>query len=120
MNHKTSFRIAVLPGDGIGIEVIDAALEVLNAVEQKIGGFRLQTETLPAGAGHYRDTGVALPEDTLRAAEQCDAILLGAMGLPEVRYPDGTEISPQLDLRFHFGLFAGVRPVRTYANGPGV
>ncbi|MEM7565546.1 MAG: isocitrate/isopropylmalate family dehydrogenase, partial [Pseudomonadota bacterium] len=45
-------------------------------------------------------------------AESADAILLSAMGLPDVRYPDGTEISPQLDLRFQLGLYAGVRPVR--------
>ncbi|MDP6823103.1 MAG: isocitrate/isopropylmalate dehydrogenase family protein [Dehalococcoidia bacterium] len=120
MTNETSFRIAVLPGDGIGIEVIDAALEVLSAAREKSGGFRLNIETLPAGAGHYRDTGVALPGDTLKAAEESDAILLGAMGLPSVRYPDGTEIAPQLDLRFHFNLYAGVRPSMTFANGPGV
>lgn len=45
-------------------------------------------------------------------AKRADAILLAAMGLPDVRYPDGTEVSPQLDLRFDLGLCAGVRPVR--------
>lgn len=118
MTHDTSFRIAVLPGDGIGIEVIDAAIEVLNAAQDKAGGYRLNLESLPAGAGEYMANGIALPEDTLKASEESDAILLGAMGLPSVRYPDGTEIAPQLDLRFHFNLYAGVRPSMTFANGP--
>src|SRR3546814_496534 len=47
-----------------------------------------------------------------------DAVLLGAMGLPEVRYPDGREISPQVDLRELWGLFAGVRPIRAIAGAP--
>lgn len=61
----------------------------------------------------YRDTGVALPATALAAASKADAILLGAMGWPDIRYDDGTEISPQIDLRIEFGLYAGVRPVRT-------
>ena len=56
-------------------------------------------ETLPAGALHYQATGDALPGNGFTAAEAADAILLGAMGWPDVRYPDGTEIAPQLDLR---------------------
>lgn len=120
MGENNKYNIAVLPGDGIGVEVIDAALAVLSSVQKKIGGFELVNEMLPAGAGHFRDHGEALPTETLKAAEDADAILLGAMGLPDVRYPDGTEISPQIDLRFHFGLYAGVRPIKTYENGPGV
>ena len=62
----------------------------------------------------YRDTGHALPASTMKAAREADAILLGAMGLPSVRYPDGTEVTPQIDLRIELGLYAGVRPVRAY------
>ena len=50
--------------------------------------------------------------------KKTNAILFGAMGLPDVRYPDGTEIAPQLDLRSHFNLFAGVRPIRLVPGGP--
>lgn len=105
------YEIAVLPGDGIGVEVMDAALPVLERLQSRFG-FVLRTRRWPAGAIHYRDTGEALPESTFEAARDAHAILFGAMGWPEVRYPDGTEIAPQLDLRVRLGLYAGVRPAR--------
>jgi 3-isopropylmalate dehydrogenase len=71
---------------------------------------------LPGGAASYRDTGVALTDENFAKAEAADAILFGAMGLPDVRYPDGTEISPHLVMRREFGLYAGVRPVKAFAN----
>nr|WP_249200272.1 isocitrate/isopropylmalate family dehydrogenase [Thetidibacter halocola] len=74
---------------------------------------------MPAGAAHYAKTGESLPVASLKAAGAADAILLSAMGLPQVRYPDGTEISPQIELRKAFGLFAGLRPVRVRAGQPG-
>jgi 3-isopropylmalate dehydrogenase len=54
----------------------------------------------------------------MRAAETADAVLLGAMGLPDVRYPDGTEVQPHLDLRDRFALYAGVRPFRLFSGAP--
>jgi 3-isopropylmalate dehydrogenase len=75
-------------------------------------GVDLRVESHEAGAEHYLKTGVALPDDVLRAAADADAILLGAMGHPDVRYPNGTEIVPQIDLRDHFQLYAGIRPIR--------
>jgi 3-isopropylmalate dehydrogenase len=116
LQNEQTFQIAVFPGDGIGAEVIDACLGVLNALQERVGGFRLATEILPGGAALFRDTGTALSDENFRKAEAADAILFGAMGLPEVRYPDGTEISPHLVMRREFGLFAGVRPVKSFAN----
>ncbi len=55
-----------------------------------------------------------MPESTIKLCEEADAILLGACGLPSVRYPDNTEIAPQIELRFIFDLYAGVRPARLY------
>jgi 3-isopropylmalate dehydrogenase len=115
---KPSYSIAVLPGDGIGGEVMDAALQVLHAVETRIGR-RFGTALHPAGAQHYLDKGVSLPDATLEACRKADAILFGAMGLPHVRGKDGTEIIPQLDIRFALDLFAGVRPIRTFGGLPG-
>jgi 3-isopropylmalate dehydrogenase len=113
-NH---YSIAVLPGDGIGREVTDAALVLLRAVALRCGrGFDLIVH--PAGAQHYLDTGDALPASTLAACRAADAILFGAMGLPHVRGADGTEIIPQLDLRFALDLYAGVRPIRTWPGLP--
>jgi len=112
------FRIAVLPGDGIGPEVVTPCLDVLATACQAVGGLRLHFTTLPAGAGVYRDKGVAIADETIEAAGAADAVLLGAMGLPEVRYPDGREIAPQVDLRELWELFAGVRPVRAIPGAP--
>ena len=113
MQTNDTFHIAVMPGDGIGIEVMSPCLAVLEVAAHRIGGFRLAFDQREAGALCYRDTGVALPKASLEAARGADAILLGAMGWPEIRYVDGTEISPQIDLRIEFGLYAGVRPVKT-------
>ena len=117
-SNDRDFKITVFPGDGIGLEVMDAAQAVLAAVQDKVGGFCLIHDLHDAGAGLYRDTGTALSEESIRAAEASDAILLGACGLPDVRYPDGTEIAPQIDLRFHFNLYAGLRPCKAIPNGP--
>ena len=115
---KTSYAIAVLPGDGIGPEVMAAALAVLHALAPRIGR-RFEAVAHPAGAQHYLDSGVSLPEATLDACRAADAILFGAMGLPQVRGADGTEIIPQLDIRFALDLYAGVRPIRSFAGLPG-
>jgi 3-isopropylmalate dehydrogenase len=120
MSRNDAFHIAVLPGDGIGHEVMAPCLAVLDAAAARVGGLAFRFETHQAGALHYRDHGVALPATALDAARRADAILLGAMGWPSIRYPDGTEIAPQIDLRFAFGLFAGVRPVRTLPNMPAI
>jgi len=112
-----AFEIAVMPGDGIGNEVMDAALHVLDAVETRYG-IGTRRDMIPGGAHHYRDTGVAMSEDGFARAGKAHAILFGAMGWPEIRYPDGTEIAPQLDLRFRFELFAGVRPIRAIPGVP--
>ena len=112
-----TLRVAVFEGDGIGPEVMAPALALLRrAVEG--GPVALGFEVLPAGAGHYAAHGEALPEASLAAARAADAILLSAMGLPGTRYPDGTEITPQIELRMALGLFAGVRPVTVLPGQP--
>lgn len=113
---NTEFKIAVLPGDGIGHEIMAVCQEVLSALEQKVGGFKLQTEELAGGAATFRDTGTAFSDENFRKAEVADAILFGAMGLPDVRYEDGTEIAPHLEMRREFGLYAGLRPVKAYPH----
>src|SRR5690348_7475814 len=105
-----AFSIALLPGDGIGPEVMTPCLEVLREAEHIVGGFALSMHAHAAGAGELRDRGTALPAATVEACRKADAILLAAMGLPDVRYADGTEATPQIDLRIELGLYAGVRP----------
>jgi 3-isopropylmalate dehydrogenase len=113
-----SFHIAVLPGDGIGIEVMRPALDVLRHIEATTSGLKFRFTEAPAGATHYQETGVALPEATVKLCDEADAILLGACGMPNIRYPDGTEIAPQVELRFIFDLYAGVRPARLIPGVP--
>ena len=108
------FRIGVLPGDGIGAEVMPEALKVLAAVEARLDGVRFEFEPFSAGAGEYLRSGDPLPAATLARLRERDAILLGAMGLPDVRWPNGTEMTPQLDLREQLDLYLGLRPVRLY------
>ena len=116
--RSPDYAIAVLPGDGIGAEVMSAALEVVHATGAHIGR-RFDTVAHPAGAQHYLDSGDALPASTLAACRAAHAILFGAMGLPHVRAKDGTEIIPQLDIRFALDLYAGVRPIRSWPGLPG-
>ncbi len=113
--NQPSYSIAVLPGDGIGPEVMSATIEVFNTLQNRIGR-RFDFNVHPAGAQHYLESGDALPEATLNACRAADAILFGAMGLPHVRAKDGTEIIPQLDIRFALDLYAGVRPIRGFAG----
>jgi 3-isopropylmalate dehydrogenase len=115
---KDTFEIAVFEGDGIGPEIMAPTLALLDALADG-SGYELRCNFLEAGAAHYAATGEALPDTSLEAARAADAILLSAMGLPHVRYPDGTEITPQIDLRMALGLFAGVRPVRILPGLPG-
>jgi isocitrate dehydrogenase len=102
MRANDSFQIAVLAGDGIGPEVMAPALAVLKKLEAATPNLRFRFTEAPAGADHYRATGTALPELTVKLCDEADAILLGACGLPHIRYPDGTEIAPQVELRFIF------------------
>lgn len=118
MPANDSFHIAVIAGDGIGPEVMAPALDVLRRIEATTPGLTLRFSEAPAGATHYCETGTALPESTVRLCEQADAILLGACGLPQIRYPDNTEIMPQVDLRMIFDLYAGVRPCRLIPGAP--
>ena len=115
-----TYRIAVLPGDGVGPEVTEEALKVLNAVERAFPNLRFNCKEYPTGALCYQKTGTDLPLETFEACMQSDAILFGSAGLPDIRFPDGTEIAPQLTLRFKLDLYAGVRPIKRYAGVPSV
>jgi 3-isopropylmalate dehydrogenase len=117
MSANNAFHIAVLAGDGIGPEVMAPAIEVLRRIEAR-SDLRFRFTEAPAGANNYLATGKSMPESTIRLCEEADAILLGACGLPSVRYPDNTEIAPQIELRVIFDLYAGVRPARLIPGVP--
>jgi len=113
-----TFQIAVIKGDGIGVDVTDATLSVIEAARSVTEGFRIEQRQIKAGAAYFEESGRDIEPGGEQIAEQCDAILLGAIGLPSIRHADGTEISPHLRLREQFKLYAGVRPVRAYATTP--
>ncbi len=115
--RNNAFHIAAMPGEGIGPEVVEAAVSVLGAVEAR-HGLKFDFEYVSGGAHQYKETGVAMTEDGFKVADVADAILFGAMGWPEIRRPDGTEPAPQLDLRFRLGLYAGLRPARAIPGVP--
>jgi tartrate dehydrogenase/decarboxylase/D-malate dehydrogenase len=109
-------RIALYPGDGIGTEVVDATVAVLDALERSGGGFHLEYQRFDWGMAHYDRTGRVAPEDFLTTLRSFDAIFLGAVGWP-ARLPDHITLSPLIRLRQAFDLYACVRPARTF---PGV
>lgn len=106
------FRIAVLPGDGIGAEIVPEAVKVLQAIAVRYGHEYLFREALVGGSA-YDATGNPLPEETLSLCKQSDAVLLGAIGGP--RWDDlpthlRPEIGALLPLRKELALFANLRP----------
>ena len=104
-------KIAVLPGDGIGPEIVAEAVKVLNAL-----GESFEMETAPVGGAGYEAKGHPLPEETLKLAKEADAILFGSVG--DWKYDTlARELRPEqaiLGLRKHLSLFANLRPAICY------
>lgn len=115
-----SYRIALLPGDGIGPECMDATRIVLDQMVEQTDGLNLTFTSHRAGAELYRDTGETLPAAVLDDCLDADAVLLSAIGLPDVRNPDGTEVQPTMmvGLRRALGVHSAVRPVKLYPGAP--
>ena len=110
------FKIAVLPGDGIGPEVMEEALKVLEAAQERFG-FQLAFTSADVGGIAIDRHGQALPEDTLHLCEASDAILFGSVGgpqwetLPPAEQPERGALLP---LRKHFNLFCNLRPAKVF------
>ena len=105
------YRIAAIPGDGIGNEVIPAGLEVLAALAARDGGFRLRIEEFPWGSAFYRRHGRLMPEDGLARLKSFDAIYFGAVGAPDI--PDHVTLwGLRLPICQGFDQYANVRPAR--------
>ena len=110
------YNIAVIPGDGIGPEVVDATIKVLNAVGEKVG-HRFDYEYLLAGGCAIDKFGTPLPEETLEACKKSDSVLLGAVGGPKWDEPTA-KVRPEqalLGLRGGLGLYCNLRPALLYA-----
>jgi 3-isopropylmalate dehydrogenase len=114
-----SYEIAVIPGDGIGPEIVDATLALLDECEKRYG-LRLNLTQYDFSADLYRRTGRKITAEEMdEIGSTKDAVLFGAMGLPDVRGPEGLELGAQVEMRAHYGLFASLRPVRLFAGVDG-
>ncbi len=116
--RNSDIRIAVVPGDGIGLEIMAACRAILDALERRVGGYSLAYIPYRAGAALFAETGVDITDEDFEALGRDDAILLGAIGDPAVRHDNGTEISPHLRIRTAFKLCTGLRPAKAYPNAP--
>lgn len=113
MKHK----IAVIPGDGIGPEVIREGIKVLRATMDAVSGLDLEFVNFPYGGEHYLKTGELVPQEGLDRLAEMDAIYLGALGDPRVQ----TGILEQgvlLKLRFYFEQYINLRPIKLYPGVP--
>ncbi len=118
LTDAREYRIAVVPGDGIGPEVSHAAVQVL---ECAVAGNALVKFTQhDAGAACYLDTGTAFPQATRDACLSADAVLHGAAGMPGVLHPDGTEAGQDfsMQIRASLDLFANIRPIKLMQGAP--
>lgn len=109
-------NLAIFPGDGIGPEVTAQAMRVLEAALSLESDCRMEATTLDWGVPHWERTGQVVPDDFLRTLRNFDAILLGAVGWPQL-IPDYVTLAPLVKIRQAFDQYACVRPVRLY---PGV
>ena len=107
-----TYKIAVVPGDGTGPEVVNEGIKVLNAAAAKCG-FAIEYTHYHLGGEYYKSTGEVLPDDQVAALAQSDAIYLGAIGHPEVK-PGILEKGILLKLRFELDQYINLRPVKLY------
>jgi 3-isopropylmalate dehydrogenase len=114
-------KIAVMPGDGVGKEVVPEGLKVLQVAANKFG-FKYDTDHYPFGAEHYLETGVTLPESALKEIGAHDAILFGAVGADprgSARIPQGLiEADILLKMRFELDQYINLRPNRLLPGVP--
>ncbi|MBA7502936.1 D-malate dehydrogenase [decarboxylating] [subsurface metagenome] len=111
------YKIAVIPGDGIGPEVIREGVKVLSAAAEAKSDQKLEFVEFPYGAEHYLKTGELVSEDGLKKLSKMDAIYLGALGDPRVQ-TGALEQGILLKLRFYFEQYINLRPIKLYPGVP--
>src|SRR5476651_722568 len=109
-----TYQLAIIPGDGIGPEVVAQGLKVLDATASKFG-FKTERQSFDFGGERYLKNGQILSTQEMNALHQFDAIYLGAVGHPDVK-PGILEKGILLKLRFGLDQYINLRPVRLYQN----
>jgi len=110
------YNIAIIPGDGIGAEIIREGRKVIEAASYKFG-LEIKWNEYPFGAEHYLKTGELMPDTALKEIEDMSAIYLGAVGDPRVK-PGILEKEILLKTRFYFDQFINLRPIKLYKGVP--
>ncbi len=111
----SKYKIAVLPGDGIGPEVTDAAVKVLDSLQERVKGLRLELIYGEAGFNCIEKYGTNLPEETIQILKETDACLKGPMTTPEEA---GAPPSAAVTIRKMFNLYANIRPCKSLPGAP--
>ncbi len=110
------FKIAYIPGDGVGPEVLSEGRKVIDAACGKTGA-GIEWVEFPVSGEHYLKTGETITDEMLEKIEMCDAIYFGAIGHPEVK-PGILERGVLLKLRFYFDLYINLRPIKGFPGVP--
>ncbi|MBE6363735.1 MAG: tartrate dehydrogenase [Lentisphaerae bacterium] len=106
-----TYRLNLIPGDGIGVDVINEGVRVLNAISGKHGGIKFEYNTLPWSCAYYLEHGRMMPADGMEILRDCDSILLGAVGFPGV--PDHVSLRDLLlPIRTGFDQYVNMRPIK--------
>src|SRR3989304_8093063 len=113
-----NFKIATLPGDGIGPEIVEQAKKVLNAIGKKYG-HKFEFAFGWTGAAAIEETGKPFPDETFKLCMDSDAVLFGAIGDPKYDNNPQAKVRPEqglLEMRKKLGLFANIRPITTFKS----
>lgn len=108
-----SYDVVVLPGDGVGPEIIQEGIKAIRAALGLVD-MDVRFKELEIGSERFRRTGVAFSQEDMEVTRKADAIYFGAAGLPDVRLPDGREVQTGYNYRRDLELYANIRPIKLY------
>ena len=117
MSADTGYRLGLLPGDGIGPEIVPAAARCVDAAVSASGADPVCWQTLPLGSDAISTHGAAVPAETLEALAGVDGWLLGPHDSVSYPEPHKHRLNPSGTIRKHFGLYANIRPARSFGRG---
>jgi len=120
MTDSRRYRLGVLPGDGIGPEIVPAAVATVDAAVERAGVAPVEWRELPLGLSAIDELGSPVPETTLKALEDTDGWLLGPHDSVAYPEPFRSQLNPSGTMRKHFDLYANIRPAKSFEGGKAV